>query len=73
LFLKPVLKPGGKYSFGNNLSKLQKRIFPMKDKIALLALYARKINRQHIQLALVIFALAMLVLGAGAPDDGGGF
>ena len=45
----------------------------MKDKIALLAFYARKINRQHIQLALVVLALAMLVLGVGAPDDGGGF
>jgi hypothetical protein len=73
LFLKPVLKPGGKYSFGNNLSKLQKRMFPMKDKIALLAFYARKINRQYIQLAFVVLALAMLVLGVGAPEDGGGF
>ena len=45
----------------------------MKNKIALLAMFARKINRQHIQLALVILALAMLVVGAGAPDDGGGF
>jgi len=45
----------------------------MKNKIALLAMFARKVNRQHIQLALVILTLAMLVVGAGAPDDGGGF
>ena len=48
-------------------------MFFMKNKIALLALSTRKINRQHIQLALVILTLAMLVLGVGAPDDGGGF
>ena len=41
----------------------------MKNKLALVAL---KINRQHIQLVLVVVALAMLVLGAGAPVDGGG-
>jgi len=44
----------------------------MKNKIALLALSARKINREYIQLAFVILTLAMLVLGVGAPDDGGG-
>ena len=44
----------------------------MKNKLALFALSVQKINRQHIQLALVIFTLAMLVLGVGAPDDGGG-
>jgi len=44
----------------------------MKNKLALLALSAQKINRQHVQLALVILTLAMLVLGAGAPTDGGG-
>ena len=45
----------------------------MKNKLTLLALSVQKINRQHIQLALVILTLAMLVLGVGAPDDGGGF
>jgi hypothetical protein len=44
----------------------------MKNRLALLALSARKINRQHIQFVLVILALSMLVLGVGAPLDGGG-
>ena len=44
----------------------------MKNKFASLALLARTINRQHIQLAFALLALAMLVLGAGAPDAGGG-
>jgi hypothetical protein len=43
----------------------------MKNKFASLALLARKINHQHIQLAFALLALAMLVLGAGAPMDGG--
>ena len=45
----------------------------MKNKLALLALSAQKINRQHVQLVLVLVSLAMLVLGVGAPlADGGG-
>jgi hypothetical protein len=44
----------------------------MKNKLALLAFSAPKINRQHIQLFFVILTLAMLVLGVGAPEDGGG-
>ena len=44
----------------------------MKNKLALLASFAQKINRQHVQLALVILSLVMLVLGVGAPVDGGG-
>lgn len=31
-----------------------------------------KINRQHVQLIWTLIALAMLVLGIGAPSDGGG-
>lgn len=31
-----------------------------------------KTNRQHIQLILTLIALALLVLGIGAPMDGGG-
>jgi hypothetical protein len=31
-----------------------------------------KINRQHIQLILTLIALLLLVLGIGAPMDGGG-
>ena len=44
----------------------------MKNKLALLIMSARKINRQHIQLFFLILALAMLILGIGAPEDGGG-
>jgi hypothetical protein len=44
----------------------------MKNKLALLASFSQKINRQHVQLILVIISLAILVLGAGAPADGGG-
>jgi hypothetical protein len=43
----------------------------MKKQFARLSLALSKINRQHIQLVLAVMALAMLVLGAGAPDDGG--
>jgi hypothetical protein len=41
----------------------------MKSQLFLLS---TKVNRQHLQLALTIIALAMLVLGIGAPMDGGG-
>ena len=44
----------------------------MKNKLALLAFSAQKINRQHVQLVLVIISLAMLVLGTGAPLMEGG-
>ena len=44
----------------------------MKNKLALLAFSAQKINRQHVQLVFVLVSLAMLVLGTGAPADGGG-
>ncbi|MBI5351280.1 MAG: hypothetical protein HZB50_01440 [Chloroflexi bacterium] len=44
----------------------------MNKKIALLAAFSAKINRQHIQLVLVLISLTMLVLGAGAPADTGG-
>jgi hypothetical protein len=43
----------------------------MNNKVAHIALFASKINRQHIQLAFAILALAMLVLGVGAPSAGG--
>jgi hypothetical protein len=48
-------------------------MFLMKNKLALIALSAQKINRQHIQLVLVLVSLAMLVIGVGAPiaDSGG--
>jgi hypothetical protein len=41
----------------------------MKSQLILLSM---KINRQHLQLALTIIALTLLVLGIGAPMDGGG-
>ena len=44
----------------------------MNNKIARFALFASKINRQHIQLVLAVLALALLVLGVSAPLDGGG-
>ena len=44
----------------------------MNNKIARFSLFAAKINRQHIQFAFAILALVMLVLGIGAPSDGGG-
>jgi hypothetical protein len=47
-------------------------MFSMKNKLALLALSTQKINRQHVQLILVIVSLAMLVIGAGAPLADGG-
>ena len=31
------------------------------------------VNRQQVQLVVVLVSLAMLVLGIGAPSDGGGF
>jgi hypothetical protein len=44
----------------------------MKNTFTSLALFAQKINRQHVQLFLVILSLVALVLGTGAPLDGGG-
>ncbi len=43
----------------------------MNNKFAWLTILTSKINRQHVQLAFAILALAMLVLGIGAPGDGG--
>jgi len=44
----------------------------MKNKLNLAIVSLSKINRQHIQLFFVLLTLTMLVLGAGAPEDGGG-
>jgi hypothetical protein len=43
----------------------------MKNNLAHFALLSSKINRQHIQIFFAVLALAMLVLGIGAPGDGG--
>ncbi len=44
----------------------------MNTKLALLLSSLQKIDRQRLQMVLVIISLAMLVIGAGAPVDGGG-
>lgn len=48
----------------------------MKNKINLaiisLSNIYSKINRQHVQLFFVLLSLVMLVIGVGAPEDGGG-
>ncbi len=43
----------------------------MKTKLNSLVLSVSKIKREHIQVFFVVLTLAMLVLGVGAPDDGG--
>jgi hypothetical protein len=44
----------------------------MKLSINSLALSLSKINKTHLQFALMIVTLVMLVLGAGAPEEVGG-
>jgi len=39
---------------------------------AQLILLGTKLNRQHLQMVLTLIALVMLVIGVGAPMDGGG-
>lgn len=41
----------------------------MKNTINYLALSLTKINKTHLQFALMLLTLVMLVLGAGAPED----
>ena len=43
----------------------------MKKLTTQFALLTQKINRQHVQVAFALLALVLLVLGAGAPEDGG--
>jgi hypothetical protein len=43
----------------------------MKARLIQLVLGVQKINRQYIQLAMVLVALVLMVLGVGAPDDRG--
>ncbi len=43
----------------------------MNNKFAPIALFASKVNRQHVQILFALVALAVLVLGVGAPSDGG--
>jgi hypothetical protein len=44
----------------------------MKNLFADIIVNSHRVSRQHIQLVLALLALAMLVLGIGAPSDGGG-
>ena len=44
----------------------------MNKKLADLVFFGNRVNRQHVQLILVILSLAMLILGIGAPADAGG-
>lgn len=44
----------------------------MKNKLSQISLFSTKINRRHLQLFWTLIALALLVLGIGAPADGGG-
>ncbi len=44
----------------------------MNSKLSKLMLLTSRINRQHLQLLVAILALVLMVLGIGAPSDGGG-
>ena len=44
----------------------------MKNNLAKLVLLGNRINRQHVQLIVVVLSLALLILGIGAPADAGG-
>jgi hypothetical protein len=44
----------------------------MNKRFADIIVLSSRINRQHVQLLLAIVTLAMLVVGVGAPSDGGG-
>ena len=67
LFLEPVLEPGWAYSKGI-VPDLPRRT-GMNKQISKFAF----VNRQQVQLVVALVSLAMLVLGIGAPGDGGGF
>ena len=66
------MKRGGPYIGANNpIETTLERKCAMQNKLAQIALLSSKINRQHIQMVFAIVALAMLVLGIGAPSDAG--
>ena len=44
----------------------------MKNKLNLVVVSLSKINRQNIPLLFVLLSLTMWVIGAGAPEEGGG-
>ena len=43
----------------------------MKTQLDQILVNVIKIKRQHLQLFITLLALTLLVLGAGAPDNGG--
>ena len=43
----------------------------MKNLINRFVLFVPRVDRQKIQMAFALIALVLLVLGAGAPDNGG--
>jgi hypothetical protein len=43
----------------------------MKNTLARFVIISSKIQKRHIQLFVILLTLAMLVLGAGAPDGAG--
>jgi hypothetical protein len=69
--LKPVLKPGHWY-FKAKFNFIIKKEIPVKNKLALLAVSAQKVNPQNIRFFLTIIALCLFVLGVGAPVDSDG-
>lgn len=44
----------------------------MNKKLAELVSLGNRIERRHVQLAILVLSLAMLILGVGAPVDAGG-
>lgn len=44
----------------------------MRNTINHFVMSSTKINKTHLQFALMLLTLVMLVLGAGAPEDVGG-
>ncbi len=66
------MKCGGPYIGTNNPNHTeQKRKCAMQKKLNDIVLLTSKLNSQHLQMAFAILALAMLVLGIGAPSDAG--
>ena len=58
------------YPISHRQPTVTERKLTMKNTLAQLALITSKVNRQNIQLVFAVLALAMLVLGIGAPSDG---
>ena len=67
-FLKPPLKPAILYLEDTSDPKGNQT---MKTTLAHFICSLQKIDRQHIQLVMVLVALVLMVLGIGAPDDSG--